>query len=352
MKYIPGLNGLRALAVIFVIITHWQPQIDTPIFILRILPDGRFGVNLFFVLSGFLISSILFLEKKKLSESNTTKKVVINFYIRRFLRIFPVYYVTLAVIFAFNIAEFNRDLIYYLTYTTNFHIYIRKVFGFFGHAWSLAVEEQFYLIWPFIIMFLNRNYIMKALFIFILIGPASSFIQTFFFSDTYHAYILTPECFDAFGIGGLLAYHYSDGNMKKIKRWIKILLPFSIILFFYWRLSPEGGHFQFLRRTFESIISAAAILFCLSDKWTKWRDVLLENKFIKEIGVVSYGVYLFHYPLPYFYLRLKSQLGMVHDNICTLPDYTVLSFILLMMALLSYYLLEKPILSLKSRFKY
>ena len=352
MKYIPGLNGLRALAVVFVIITHWAPEIDKQLFIFRILPDGRFGVNLFFVLSGFLISSILFLEKKKLSEFNTKSKIIVNFYIRRFLRIFPVYYLTLAVIFTFNIPEFNKDLIYYLTYTTNFNSYIRKISGFFGHAWSLAVEEQFYLIWPFIIMFLSRKHILKMLFIFILIGPVSCFIQTFFFKNSYNSYILTPECFDSLGLGGLLAYYYSEGDLSEIKKWVKILLPFSILLFYYWRFAPDGGHIQYLRRTFESIIAVGAVLFCLSNRWTRWRDILLENKLLRQIGMVSYGIYLFHYTLPIFYLSLKSQVGLPHDTYYTLPDYAVLTFILLAMAFLSYYLLERPILSLKTRFKY
>ncbi|HLX53286.1 MAG TPA: acyltransferase [Aquella sp.] len=271
---------------------------------------------------------------------------------RRFLRIFPVYYLTLAIIFIFNIAEFNSNLVYFLTYTTNFNVYVRKTWGIFGHAWSLAVEEQFYLIWPFLIMFLGRNHVLKALIIFILLGPISSFIQTFFFKNTYQAYILTPECFDSFGIGGLIAYYYTEGDLKEIKKWVKILLPFSIFLFYYWRLSADGGHFQYLRRTFESVIAAAAILFCLSNRWAKWRDIFLENKLVREIGIISYGIYLFHYPLPYFYLLLKSHLGLTQGNISTLPDYCVLTFTLLTMAFLSYYSFERPILSLKSRFKY
>src|SRR5450755_640406 len=122
MKYIPGLNGLRALAVICVVIYHWGCPFLSHYSLTYILPDGMFGVNVFFVLSGFLISSILFIEKKKLSETLPARKVIVGFYIRRILIIFSIYYLLIVFFFFFKFTDFNQNLVYYLTYTENFNM--------------------------------------------------------------------------------------------------------------------------------------------------------------------------------------------------------------------------------------
>jgi peptidoglycan/LPS O-acetylase OafA/YrhL len=351
MKYIPGLNGLRAIAVFFVVFYHWEPP---PVpgfhFLTKILPDGRFGVNLFFVLSGFLISSILFIEKKKLSASHSVKQVIIHFYIRRILRIFPVYYLTLAVVYLLGAPEFNDNLVYYLTYTENFHLFFSKTRDFFMHSWSLSVEEQFYIFWPFIILFMDRDKIFKVLVFFIFLGPAYSFFQTHVLKEGFK-FFLMPACLDAFGIGALIAYYYTENNLGKIKKWVKRLLPLSLMLFIYWQLEPNG-HLQWLIRFFESIISAGAILFCLSERYAGIVSRILENPVLRRLGMVSYGIYLFHYPLPYFYHRLRSNISYSETIPNSMRDYGLMTLILISLAFLSYYILEKPVLSLKSRFKY
>jgi peptidoglycan/LPS O-acetylase OafA/YrhL len=352
MKYIPGLNGLRALAVICVVIYHWGCPFLSHYSLTYILPDGMFGVNVFFVLSGFLISSILFIEKKKLSETHPSRKVIVSFYIRRILRISPIYYLLVAFVYLFKIPDFNQNLVYYLTYTENFNMFFKKGPDFFMHVWSLSVEEQFYLIWPVILIFSNQKHILKILFFFIFLGPASSFAQTYIFKNPLVVYYLTPECFDSFGIGALLAYCYMENKLDKIKRVVKILLPFSILIFFYWNLAENGGHFKYFKRFTESIIASGAILFCLSERYKKIRNILLENRILVQLGIVSYGIYLFHYTLPYFYFKAKTSLGFTRGSIESRSDYSLMIFILLALAFLSYYFLEKPIMAIKNRFTY
>ena len=147
MKYIPGLNGLRALAVFIVILYHWtQNQVTTHPFLNNFIINGNLGVTIFFVISGFLISTILLLEKAKLEEGIINrKKIMTSFYVRRFLRIFPIYYLTLFLLSFSDLPGFKQNLIYYLTYTENFNIILHNSFDSFTHTWSLAVEEQFYL---------------------------------------------------------------------------------------------------------------------------------------------------------------------------------------------------------------
>lgn len=354
MKYIPGLNGLRAIAVFLVIFYHWDfPPSTIATFLKQVLPNGVFGVNLFFVLSGFLISCILLIEKEKsVAIPNQHNKIIFNFYIRRLLRIFPIYYLTLFVLLFTNLPDFKNNFIYYLTYTENFRVYFRGSWDNFCHTWSLSVEEQFYLIWPFVIIFTKKSNLLYILFSFILLGPAFSIFQTFVLKPPLNTFVLTPSCFDAFGIGALLAYCYTKNEMGLIKKWIKILLPISLLLFIYWKVAPTGGHFQYFKRFFESIIACGLILFCTSNSYTSIRNKLLENKVMYQLGLVSYGIYLFHYPIPYFYLKAKHTINFSFGKYDVQIDYVIMLALLLMLAFLSYYLIEKPILNLKKRFNY
>lgn len=123
MKYVKELDSLRAIAVIFVIISHWIPQSN----IINKIPNGPIGVDIFFVLSGFLISKILFENRNKAEEFNLPKMTLVkNFYVRRTLRIFPIYYLTIFVLLLLSNKtgiDIESGLIYYLTYTTNFYFF-------------------------------------------------------------------------------------------------------------------------------------------------------------------------------------------------------------------------------------
>lgn len=352
MKYIPGLNGIRAIAALIVVVYHWTlPVLDQSIFLRYILPNGNFGVNIFFVLSGFLITAILLIEKGKSTTLSTgTKKIFKNFYARRVLRIFPVYYLTLVVLYYAGLPEFTGNFIYYLTYTENFHVWITQYWDSFCHTWSLAVEEQFYLIWPLVILFTPKKRMVAVLIAFIIAGPTFSILQSLIFKNNF--YILMPSCFDAFGIGALLAFLYIKQQMDLLKKWIKILLPFSIVMFIYWKLAAGGGHFQYFKRFSDSIIGCGLILFCLSDRYCKFRNKILENSVMKQLGIVSYGIYLMHYPIPYFYSKAKQHFNFSFGHYDQLVDAVLMMTILLTFSFVSYYLIEKPILNLKNRFRY
>lgn len=354
MKYIPGLNGLRAVAAIMVVIYHWtQPFVEkNPNFKYFIL-NGNFGVNIFFVLSGFLITTILLNEKNKhLSEVGNKKKIIFNFYARRFLRIFPIYYLTISLVYFIKLPGFSENLLFYVSYTENFNIFLNSSWDSFSHTWSLAVEEQFYLIWPFVILFTTKDKLLPVLITFILIGPIFSIFQTYIIKNTLNAFILTPSCFDAFGLGALLAYFYINNSLEILKKNVKIALPISILLFIYWQMAPTGGHFQYIKRINESIIACGLILFCLSKNYVRIRDRILENKVMYYLGLVSYGIYLFHYSIPYLYSILNTNYWGVIQPISIFIHYLIMFLILVAMSFLSYYIIEKPILKFKNKFDY
>ena len=156
MQYNRNLDGLRAVAVLMVMWSHF-PVIEGSVLsgYLSSFGDifgvGYLGVDIFFVLSGFLITSILLIEKKE------SKKVDFKFfYLKRSLRIFPIYFLTLLFCYLF-IGPVNYDIYSALFYVSNFYFVFDEAGGPLRHTWSLAVEEQFYIVWPLIVLFFSTR---------------------------------------------------------------------------------------------------------------------------------------------------------------------------------------------------
>src|SRR5579862_7766942 len=159
---IPSLDGLRAVAVVIVCISH---LIGGPAALLDL---GTVGVRVFFVLSGFLITTLLLSEYDRSGTINLPR-----FYFRRALRIFPASYTYLAIIALAGslgvIALRRNDLLYGLTYTVNY--FMPASSAFVQHAWSLAVEEQFYLLWPVLLVLAGRRRGLQIALLYICVAP-------------------------------------------------------------------------------------------------------------------------------------------------------------------------------------
>src|SRR5689334_6993090 len=153
LKYMPQLDALRALAVLAVMVHHFLP-VD------RFIPPdyitlGFLAVRLFFVLSGFLITGILLSYR-----SDTRDNALRRFYLRRVLRIFPIYYLTLFIALALQVRAIQLGAFWHLTYLSNYVApFHPEWMGPASHFWTLAVEEQFYFVWPFIVLFVPRKYL-------------------------------------------------------------------------------------------------------------------------------------------------------------------------------------------------
>jgi len=346
VKYIKGLDGLRAFAVAFVIIAHWRNTnfLDDHSLSANLqkilIPEGSFGVDLFFVLSGFLISSILL----KAKEENKHRLLIIkNFIIRRTLRIFPIYYLTLIILFAINYPDIRQYFFWFFAYASNFLCYRMHSWNSFSHSWSLSIEEQFYLIWPWLIIFLRGRNLKYLFIVFILIGPISSFISVKYLHSFFP--LLTPNCFDSFGIGGL--YAFASGNkdsLQKFRKTLSFLLPIAVVIYFCWKLAPVLGHVAvysiYFQRIVDSIIAIAII-----DKTITTKLAFLENPVLVSIGKISYGVYLFHYPI-----GVLIDSANISSNFYFV--YAIKLTLLLLISYCSYYFFESKIIRLKKRFEY
>ncbi|TQV88915.1 acyltransferase family protein [Aliikangiella coralliicola] len=353
----PGLTSYRFFAFFAVFLFHYG-----------VFEFGYMGVHAFFVLSGFLLTPILLEMKSNLS----TRRYYINFYGRRALRIFPLYFSYLALIsivayVAINIFDYDlndrlgrtlEQLVYAATYTYNFFT-ISSAYEqtqTLTHFWSLAVEEQFYLIWPLLLMVVPKEKVKTVLLAIIALGPVIRGIAAVVavqWPDIFNkydmtAYTFTFSNFDAFAIGGLFAVYIQQIEW----RWIIALAVVTFMIGIGSEyLMGEGikvtalGFKPFMSDSYKYIwgFSLFSILFaCLLVK-IKNREVLpqiLEHKVLVYLGSISYGLYVYHFPIMYF---LKHEL----QSIPGMVNLGLIFFISILVASLSYELLEKRFLAKK-----
>ena len=367
MQQIKGLDTLRAFAVFFVIIEHFGVWFDDTSFSGRLIktvliPDGGFGVDLFFVLSGFLITSILFNAKH--ADHNRKPFVIIkNFFIRRALRIFPVYYMLLVLLYIVNYPGLREHIGYYLSYTANILCYRTNSWNSFSHTWTLDVEEQFYLLWPWLVIFINDRYFKYVAIAAIFTGIISTYIAMNVLRHI--GPLLVLNCIDAFAIGGFYAWARQNEQAGKLFTGaINKMGLIALAMYFYWKISVFCGYNSyglFMSKTANSLVAIWLIIAVIKNKSEWIRKYILENRFLNYIGKISYGIYLYHYvyingycnPFNHWLYNITlpypSFNRVIHDHHC---DYWIEVSIIILIAAVSYKLIEKPLLSLKGRFNY
>jgi peptidoglycan/LPS O-acetylase OafA/YrhL len=363
LKQIKGLDTLRAFAVIFVIIDHWGVPFSTksiiPVFIKKyLIPDGQFGVDLFFVLSGFLITTILLHARSENKEENKLF-IIKNFIVRRALRIFPIYYLMIIFLLFIHYPKLQEHVWYYLTYTSNILFFRKAEWGAIPHTWSLAVEEQFYLVWPWAILFIKKKHL-KYIFIFsIIIGIASSYILSVILHKVNQP-VLVYNCIGCFGLGGYYAYARMDeSRQKKFTKWFFPFFIIALVIYLHWRYVYDQfwGHTNFIFRMIDGTIALQIIIAVINNKSEILRKYVLENRVLNHIGKISYGIYLFHYVLQPIYDGYIGRLMGKHANLPSIISnfyfsYCIKFLLLILICSLSYYLIEKPLLGLKRKFEY
>jgi peptidoglycan/LPS O-acetylase OafA/YrhL len=305
-KYTPQLSGLRFAAVIFVVLYHFSQSLMN---FKRVFDLGVF-IAFFFVLSSYLITRILLDAKRKAVDKGFAKwKVAVAFLIRRTLRIFPGYYVYLFLIFLLPLEapEVREHLQMFIFYLSNILIYITKSWGpLTGHLWTLAVEEQFYLIWPWIILFSPNRYLPGLLAAITLVAvvfriTAVGHMQDFN-REIFPVLSLMPSALDSFAIGGLLALAHYNGHTSRYK-WLDLLVLLIIPVWIFLILTDHRRSFEGLNRLFVSIFSAA-ILHKANRGYKGVMGRVLENNLVQYLSKISYGIYLYHMLASVYFRRI------------------------------------------------
>lgn len=337
----PQLDAFRFFAVAVVMFGHWTMDIPSLARFNSIAASA--GVDLFFVLSGFLITQILMKSKE---ESGLSRYLYI-FYVRRFLRIFPLYY---AVIFVCVMLKVPNSRVYFywlITYTTNFPaaFYVGAL-GYMLHLWSLAVEEQFYIFFPFIIYFVSRKHFIRVFAV--LAAVAVVFRAALFAWHTsdlqinWAAFALTPGCLDCFSAGAILAYlkvYHIDTLKKILKLWY--MPAISIAAFLLVSFQDQFFLYIVFSRLFFAVfafwIIGAGGLSLYKGLFAK----IIESRALVYLGKISYGIYVYHHFMPWVF----SHVHIPHQRLLYFPATILLSA-------LSWQFFELPINNLKRYFEY
>lgn len=371
--HIRVLDGLRGIAVLGVMFYHflgvapacqgWAAHVQ------KAAGWGWCGVDLFFVLSGFLITGIL-LDAK--GSPNYFK----SFYVRRVLRIFPLYYgVLLAVAVCmripaashfFGFEDVRASLWWMSAYLSNFILAARHdktVFGPIGHFWSLAVEEHFYIVWPAIVWFCSRRQLAWACVIFAGGALAVRCAMVLSAGANEAPYMLTPCRVDGLALGALLALIVrGDVPVARVRHWAWLLGAVSLAALLV--IGVKRGGFNHYGRTMNmagftllAVAFTSAVALLISAGPGSWARKALEFPALLSVGRYSFAMYVLHQTCmrPYDgYLFPPARLGhLLHSS-----NLGILTFALLcavatyLLALASWHLYEKHFLRLKRFFPY
>jgi peptidoglycan/LPS O-acetylase OafA/YrhL len=332
---IASLDGLRALSIGLVCIGHLAGTVNFPELLLPLHNVGNFGVKIFFVISGFLITLLLLEEKHRSGKINLKQ-----FYLRRTIRLFPAFYfyiLCIAVAELFGLINLlPGDLLHAASYTMNYH---SERAWWLNHTWSLAVEEQFYLLWPGLICLLGVLRAKNIAIAVLILIPIVRIIMWYGLDATPSAMTRQFEAIaDALATGCLLAYLYQAGIT--LPKWCRsrlfILVPISMIVLPSILYKIDNGLFYTLGQSYINLTAALIVLRYISVS-ESFSYQILNSKPAIWLGAMSYSLYLWQEPF------LNSW---VTNWYASWPINLLLTFVC---ACFSYYLVEKPIMNLKYR---
>ncbi len=351
LTYRPEIDGLRAIAVGAVILYHAQISI----FDYKLFEGGFIGVDIFFVISGYLITSIIL---KELVTSGTFSFK--NFYERRIRRILPalLFVMLVSIPFAWlyllpsSLIDFSKSILYSLGFSSNFYFWSSgQVYGAengllvpFLHTWSLSVEEQFYILFPIILLIIFK-YFRKYLAYILVLGFIISLGLAEWGSRHYSGfnfYVLPTRCWELL-VGSIIAYLETiSGYRSKYSKLNLILPPIGFFLILHSIIFFNDSMFHPSIYTLSPIIGASLIL------WFSNKDEIitkiLSSKLFVGIGLISYSLYLWHYPI----FAFSRIIDFFHENL--LIKFLLIIFSLIL-SIFSYYFIERPFRNKKNKFR-
>lgn len=373
--FFPNLEGLRFFAFFVVFINHatgslgyFNSSASYSFIRSNYLWSGDLGVSFFFVLSGFLITYLL-LKEKELSGKINIK----NFYLRRALRIWPLYFLIVAMClvvfpmfepilpkwFPISVTTDELNKWFYLTFTGNFdYLYNGITNVLIGILWSVSVEEQFYLFWPLIVAFIPNKYLLKTFIVIILASVAFRFFysQGNAMLNKYHSLSSLSDL----ATGGVIAYLAFQKTtiewIEKTPKYAIALLYLLLLIMIPMRLYTWkfGVYYSHASSIMPLVYSTLFALIILEQNYAKHSLFKIKNwKLISSFGKFTYGMYCYHMIVFFVVLFLFYLMGI---NIQQMSKYTFIILLLIsffstiLVSELSYQYYESIFLRLKDKF--
>ncbi|HTC52519.1 MAG TPA: acyltransferase [Steroidobacteraceae bacterium] len=324
--HLPALDGVRGLAILAVLLFHFlAPTNPTGLAdraITWLFAYGALGVDLFFILSGFLITGILY-------DSRNDPGYFRNFYMRRVLRIFPLYYGVLIIVFFVvpaipalrdsEIGQLRSHQAWAWLYCVNIYLAIHNgwVLSYIEHFWSLAVEEQFYFVWPFMVWLLAAN--RRVFLVFSLATALASFggriVASLMGVSSVATTVLTPFELDALAIGGFLAVYLRDPHAAAGAR--RAVLPLTLagiavmlVQFALRHFTTSGNAVESVRSgAFHLLLTALLLKALLAPPTSGWSRFFCSRPMI-TLGKYSYGLYVYHHFFSHYFTAHATDVAL------------------------------------------
>ncbi|GAB4016674.1 hypothetical protein GCM10028808_45880 [Spirosoma migulaei] len=360
MNRIRSLDGLRAISIIMVLLVHAKHTMPPKLannLLFKYVIHSDLGVHIFFVISGYLITKLLLQEREKTNDIN-----IKNFYIRRSLRIFPVFYTYIFIIIILKQFFLAPGVLTYTTiafaslYLWNYmHLLTVPQPNpslFFGHFWTLAMEEQFYLLWPIAFKRIPRKKLITVVLIIIAIMPIIR-IATYIYMPNSRGQIgmmihTSGDTILTGCLGALLEKSFLNSSYAK---WLKNNLVMSFIVFFIFVISPyfgdvfKGAYTLTIGQTISNLSIIVFVLWCIYEP--TWLSSLLNSKPFVHIGMLSYSLYIWHL---LFIRDINSVLANPNAESFWFNRFPQNLFFVYLAGIMSFYLIETPLNKLRNKF--
>lgn len=335
--YKPQLDSLRGFAILSVLYTHFCDPNSVV---------GSGGVRLFFVLSGFLITRNLLRLRRDGQPTTGAPSRLLTFFARRVLRLWPAYYLLLAAVLFLNVENIRSVAFWHLGFASNILFVVRNAYPPWPTSpwWTVDVEEQFYLLWPFVILFPPVSMLRWPPIAAIIIGISYHCIMAAIGNDALSAWFLLPASFDALGAGALLAVVHT--YRRRYPAW----LPWAGIIAFIPMMLCVLTNTAYWLADSLTILPAAAVIAAADQGFTGIAGRVMNFKPLHRLGHISYGIYLYHMFVLAAVFHIFRTVPLLYKTGPVL--FVVASAASIAVASLSWRFIESPANALKRYFPY
>jgi peptidoglycan/LPS O-acetylase OafA/YrhL len=345
--YQPQLDGLRALAIIGILFEHFDLQLPV------MFRCGPLSVRFFFVLTGYFITLSLWRVRGQMDETQQGFLPLARYYLARLLRTGPPFYLSLIIGALFGIEEVRTNILWLATFQANHYIvHLGYWPDAISHYWSLAVQEQFYFLWPLIVLTLPKRWFLPVMAAFIVFGLAFRIGCIMTNASTITRWVTLFGCIDSFAIGALVAFLKQSSILDKMwqSRILLVAMPLAAFACFYLGRAlmtlPEGNVWLGATETVDGVFLAWLLAASLRGIGGRYGQMLSWSPLV-YLGKISYGIYVYHVFIIVLVSPLLIPYGMTAEH-NPWARIAVLTGLTLIASSLSWHFLEQPFLAWKN----